>query len=109
MLVIVSETSYDCACKQAAFLSEGAHNSLDLYHESLCFQLYSVFAALFTTCAVGPPAVNVVIGLPLLSNLVGVNEYDQHCNQTDERHQHCRTKGCVDVWDEAPKGGRQKT
>lgn len=69
----------------------------------------AVFAASFTTCAVGPPAVNVVIGLPLRSNLVGVDEYDQHCNQTDERHQHRRTKGCVDVWDEAPKGGWKQT
>lgn len=65
----------------------------------------SVFAASFTTCAVGPPAVNVVIGLPLLSDLVGVDEYHQHCNQTDERHQHRRTEGRVDVRDEAPKGG----
>lgn len=66
-----------------------------------------VFAALLDTCAVGSSAVNVVIGLPLLSNLVGVDEYDQHCNQTDERHQHRRAQSCIDVRDEAPKGGRK--
>lgn len=32
------------------------------------------------TCAVGPSAVNVIIGLPLLSNLVDVDEYNQHSN-----------------------------
>lgn len=72
----------------------------------LCVCVY-VFPALLDTCAVGSSTVNVVIGLPLLSNLVGVDEYDQHCNQTDERHQHRRAQSCIDVRDEAPKGGQK--
>lgn len=56
------------------------------------------------TCAVGSSTVNVIIGLPLLSNLVGVDEYNQHCNQTDEGHQHRCRQGSIDVWDEAPRG-----
>lgn len=60
------------------------------------------------TCAVGSSAVNVVVGLPLLSNLVGVDEYDQHCNQTDERHQHRRAQSCIDVGDEAPRVGMDR-
>lgn len=66
-----------------------------------------VFAALWDTCAVGSSAVNVVIRFPLLSNLVGVNEYDGHCDQTDEGHQHRRAQSGVDVGDEAP-GGEKK-
>lgn len=66
-----------------------------------------VFNTLLSTWAVGPSAVNVIVGLPLLSNLVGVDEYDQHCDQTYERHQHCRAQGGVDVWDEAPKSGHR--
>lgn len=57
------------------------------------------------TCAVGSSTVNVIVSLPLLSNLVGVDEYNQHCNQTDEGHQHSRRQGSIDVWDEAPRGG----
>lgn len=57
------------------------------------------------TCAVGSSAVNVIVGFPLLSNLVGVDEYNQHCNQTDEGHQHSCRQGSIDVWDEAPRGG----
>ncbi len=60
-------------------------------------------AGLLGTCAVSSSAVNVVIGFPLLSNLVGVDEYDQHCHQTDERHQHRRAQSCIDVRDEAPR------
>lgn len=66
------------------------------------------FAGLSRTCAVGPSTVNVIIGLPLLSNLVGVDEYDEHCDEADERHQHCRAQSCVDVWDEAPRGGMDR-
>lgn len=66
-----------------------------------------VFAALRDTCAVGSSAVNVVIRFPLLSNLVGVNEHDDHCDQTDEGHQHSRAQSRIDVGDEAPKGERK--
>lgn len=73
----------------------------------LTYKIY-VFGGLLGTCAVGSSAVNVVVGLPLLSNLVGVDEYDHHCNQTDERHQHRRAQSCIDVRDEAPRGGTDK-
>lgn len=38
-----------------------------------------------------------------MSNLVGMDEYDQHCYQADERHQHCCGQSCIDVWDKAPR------
>lgn len=60
------------------------------------------------TCAVGPSAVNVVIRSPLLGDLVGVNEHDAHCDQTDEGHQHRRAQSRVDVGDEAPGGERKR-
>lgn len=66
------------------------------------------FAGLLHTCAVGPSTVNVIVGLPLLSNLVGVDEYDKHCDKADERHQHRRAESCIDVWDEAPGGGMDR-
>lgn len=67
-----------------------------------------VLGGLLGTCAVGTSAVNIIVGFPLLSNLVGVDEYDHHCNQTDERHQHRRAQSCIDVWDEAPGGGTDR-
>lgn len=76
----------------------------DNIYWSVCVYVY-VFGGLLGTCAVGSPAVNVVIVLPLLSNLVGVDEYDHHRNQTDEWHQHRRAQSCVDVRDEASRGG----
>lgn len=60
------------------------------------------------TWTVGSSAVNVVVGLPLLSDLVGVDKYDHDCNQTDERHQHRCAQSCIDVWDEAPREGTGK-
>lgn len=59
------------------------------------------------TCAVGPPAVNVVVRFPLLSDLVGVSEHDGHRHQADEGHQHRRAQRRVDVGDEAPAGGKK--
>lgn len=55
------------------------------------------------TCAVGPTTVKVIVGLPLLSDLVGVDENNQYCNKTDERYQDSRAQSCVDVWDKAPR------
>lgn len=63
------------------------------------------FLNMSRTCAVGASAINIVVRLPLLSDLVGVDEHDQHCYQTDEWHQHSRAQSCVDVGDKAP-GGR---
>lgn len=74
----------------------------------VCVLLY-MLAGLLGTCAVGPSTINVVVGLPLLSNLVGMDEHDQDCHQTDEGHQYRRAQSCVDVRDKAPRGGdRQK-
>lgn len=67
-----------------------------------------LFAGVLGTCAVSASTINVIIGLPLLSDLVGVDEYHQHCNQTDERHQHCCAQCCVDVRDKAPRGGTDR-
>lgn len=64
----------------------------------VCVVTYLVF-----TCAVSPSTVNVIVGLPLLSNLVDVDEYNHHSNKTDERHQHCRAQSYIDVWDKAPR------
>ena len=66
-----------------------------------------MFVTLLSTWAVGPSTVNVIVGLPLLSHLVGVDEHDQHRDQTYERHQHRRAQSGVDVWDEAPKSGHR--
>lgn len=71
---------------------------------SLCL-LTCVFPALRNTCAVGSPAVDVVVRFPLLGDLVGVNEHDGHRHQADEGHQHRRAQSRVDVGDEAPGGG----
>lgn len=60
------------------------------------------------TCAVCPSTIHVIVGPPLLSYLVGVDKYNQHCNQADERHQHRCAKSCIDVWDEAPREEIQK-
>lgn len=69
---------------------------------SVCGHIHG-FACKLGTCAVGSSTVNVVIGLPLMGNLVSVDEYNQHRNQTDERHQHRRAQSCIDVRDEAPR------
>lgn len=76
---------------------------LCVYTEWGCFSVHGR-----GTWAVGASTINVIIGLPLLGDLVGMDEYDQHCNQTDERHQHCCAQSCIDVRDKAPKADGQK-
>ncbi|TNN48876.1 hypothetical protein EYF80_040899 [Liparis tanakae] len=49
---------------------------------------------------------DVVVRLPLQSDLVDVDEHHHDRDQTDERHQHRRAQSCVDVWDEAPGEGK---
>lgn len=79
---------------------------LNIYSRCIVMYLFDfVFVTLVSTWAVGPSAVNVIIGLPLLSDLVRVDEYDQYCDKTYERHQHCCAQSCIDIWDEAPKSG----
>ena len=90
--------SYLSLCPKCAQLQNHAYA---LY--SVCVFLY-MFAGLSGTCAVGPSTIYVIISLPLLSNLVGMDEHDQHSYQTDERHQHGRAQSRVDVRDKAPRG-----
>lgn len=60
------------------------------------------------TSAVGPSAVNIIIGPPLLSDLVGVNEYNYHRNQADEGNQDRCAQSCIDVGDETSAGDKHR-
>lgn len=56
----------------------------------------------YYTWAIGAPAVHVIVGLPLLCDLVGMDKHHQYPNQADERHQGCCTQSSIDIRNETP-------
>lgn len=53
------------------------------------------------TWAVCSTSVDVIISLPLLSDLIRMDEDHQHPHQTNERNQGGRTESGIYIWDEA--------
>lgn len=61
------------------------------------------------TWAVCSASVDVIISLPLLSDLIRMDEDHQHPHQTNERNQGGRTESSIYIWDEASTKMTRKT